>query len=219
MSIISEFKFFAFTFFNILPFVITTFFLISSIISSTTSGFFVLVGIILSSIITILVSKTDFVLNGVYNSKVSTLYENLPQNIQNFVTGETLNSNKDKVIKSLKHCNVFTLGMSPISYLPLSTHIFWFIFGYFLYVLFINNILANNWFLLTSLSALLFFDAFYKRDACVGNFIFLPIFIGLLSGIAWAFFLPQKSHMVPSLSTQSQCSANKTRFNCKIKRF
>lgn len=217
MSIFSLFKSFAFTFSFIFPFIITTFFLISSLLSSSATGFFVLIGILLSSVITIIVSKTDFILNGIYDGKVKDLYNNLPDNIKNFNTGE-LNPNKDKIIKSLKHCNVFSLGETPLSYLPLSTHIYWFIFGYFVYVMFINNVLAKNWFLLMSLSGLLIVDGYYRRDACVGNYVVFPMIIGLLSGIGWALTIGPKNHMIPSVSQKTQCSAQQSRFNCRIKR-
>jgi hypothetical protein len=211
-------KSFFFTFAIILPFIITAFFFISSLISSSTTGIFVLIGILLSSIITIITSKTEFLLNGIYDGKVKELYDHLPENIKNFTTGEIVGSNKDKIIKSLKHCNVFTLGESPISYLPLSTHIYSFIFGYFVYVMSINNVLAKNWFLILSLSVILVVDGYYRRDACVGNYIAIPIIIGLLSGIGWAILIGSKNHMIPSVSQQNQCSAQKSRFNCRIKR-
>jgi hypothetical protein len=219
MSIAEEFKKFAFTVYRILPFIVVSFFFISAILSGDLSGFLILVGIILSSVITIIVSKTEYFLSGIFSEKTSSLYDNLPEDIKNFTTGETDNtSNKAKIIKSLKHCNMFSLGESPVSYLPLSTHAYWFLFGYFIYVMKINNVLTKNWFLMLLMSCLLFVDGYYNRDACVGNYILAPIAIGMISGVCWALIIGPKNHMIPMLSKNSQCSAQASKYNCRIKR-
>jgi hypothetical protein len=219
MTIAGDFKYLLFTIYRILPFVVVAFFFISAIISGDLSGFLILVGIILSSVITIVVSKTQYLMDGIFNEKINGLYDNLPQNIKDFATGETPNdSNKAKIIKSLKHCNVFSLGESPLSYLPLSTHTYWFVFGYFVFVMATNNVLAKNWFLLLTMVVTLFVDAYYNRDACVGNYIVAPILIGLISGISWALIVGPKNHMIPMVSKSSQCGAQKSKFSCRIKR-
>jgi hypothetical protein len=203
MTLADDFKHLSFIGYRILPFVIICYFFISAILSGDLSGFLILVGIVLSSIITIIVSKSQIVIDNLFN--MSEL-----QNIDN----SNLEPLKDKLTK----CNFITLGNSPLSFLPLSTHIYWFLFSYFLYVMGINNVLARNWFLLLLMSVLLAFDSYYNINACVGNLIAIPVIIGAAAGIGWAVIVGPKNHMIPLLSTKNQCSAQTSRYNCRIKR-
>ena len=218
--IIDEFRNFSFTIYRILPFIVVAFFFISSILSGDVSGFLILVGVILSSVITLLASKTQYVLNEIYENKIKELWSKIPES-----TNRTANLNDDssenrqkKIIYSLKYCNQFVLGKNPVSYLPLSTHIYWFLSAYFVYVMSINDVLARNWFLLLSMSVLLFIDGYYNNTACVGNFIAIPAIIGAVSGIIWAVIVGPKNHMIPLLSKKNQCGAQTSRYSCRIKR-
>jgi hypothetical protein len=82
----------------------------------------------------------------------------------------------------------------------------------------INDVLARNWFLLLSMSVLLFIDGYYNNTACVGNFIAIPAIIGAVSGIIWAVIVGPKNHMIPLLSKKNQCGAQTSRYSCRIKR-
>jgi len=218
--IIDEFRNFSFTIYRILPFIVVAFFFISSILSGDVSGFLILVGVILSSVITLLASKTQYVLNEIYENKIKDLWDKLPEsnktNDKN--DGSDNKSKQERIIDSLKYCNQFVLGKTPVSYLPLSTHIYWFLSAYFVYVMSINNVLARNWFLLLSMSVLLFIDGYYNNTACVGNFIAIPAIIGAVTGVIWAVIVGPKNHMIPLLSTKNQCSAQTSRYSCRIKR-
>jgi hypothetical protein len=217
--IIDEFRNFSFTIYRILPFIVVAFFFISSILSGDVSGFLILVGVILSSVITLLASKTQYVLNEIYEKKIKDLWDKLPETNKtadkNVVSPD---NNKKKIIDSLKYCNQFVLGKNPLSYLPLSTHIYWFLSAYFVYVMSINNVLARNWFLLLSMSVLLVIDGYYNNTACVGSFIAIPAIIGAVTGVIWAVIVGPKNHMIPLLSQKSQCSAQTSRYSCRIKR-
>ena len=218
--IIDDFRNFSFTIYRILPFIVVAFFFISSILSGDVSGFLILVGVILSSVIKLLASKTQYVLNEIYEKKIKELWDKLPEStiktaVQNVVSPD---NNKKKIIDSLKYCNQIVLGNNPLSYLPLSTHIYWFLSAYFVYVMSINNVLARNWFLLLSMSVLLFIDGYYNNTACVGNFIAIPAIIGAVTGVIWAVIVGPKNHMIPLLSTKNQCSAQTSRYSCRIKR-
>ena len=64
MTLVEDFKHLSFVGYRILPFVIICYFFISAILSGDLSGFLILVGIVLSSIITIIVSKSQFIFDG-----------------------------------------------------------------------------------------------------------------------------------------------------------
>lgn len=213
-AFVSESRMFLFTIYRILPFIIVAYFFISAIFSGDVSGFLILVGILLSSIVTILASRTQYFMNGIYNNKIETSWNNIPDSKK--TTGTT--DPKQKIIDSLKYCNWFTIGNNPISYLPLSTHIYWFLYSYFFYVMGINDVLAKNWFLLLVMSGLLFVDGYYNREACIGNYVIVPILFGIISGVSWAVIVGPKNHMIPLLSQKTQCSAQTSRYNCRIKR-
>lgn len=219
-TIIDEFRNFSFTIYRILPFIVVAFFFISSILSGDVSGFLILVGVILSSVITLLASKTQYVLNEIYENKIKELWSKIPEshNRTAIVNDDSSENRQKKIIDSLKYCNQFVLGKNPVSYLPLSTHIYWFLSAYFVYVMSINDVLARNWFLLLSMSVLLFIDGYYNNTACVGNFIAIPAIIGAVSGIIWAVIVGPKNHMIPLLSKKNQCSAQTSRYSCRIKR-
>ena len=70
-AFVSESRMFLFTIYRILPFIIVAYFFISAIFSGDVSGFLILVGILLSSIVTILASRTQFFMNGIYNNKIN----------------------------------------------------------------------------------------------------------------------------------------------------
>lgn len=218
-TIIDEARNISFTIYRILPFIVVAFFFISSILSGDVSGFLILVGVILSSVITILASKSQYLLTSIYDSKIKDLWDKIPAAKK--TTGNTGLTDADKqqrITESIKYCNWFTLGNSPLSYLPLSTHIYWFLSAYFFYVISINGVLAKNWFLLLTMSVLLYVDGYYNREACIGNYIIVPIIIGIVSGVSWAAIIGPKNHMIPLLSKKSQCSAQQSRYSCRIKR-
>lgn len=217
--IIDEFRNFSFTIYRILPFIVVAFFFISSILSGDVSGFLILVGVILSCVITLLASKTQYVLNEIYEKKIKELWSKIPESEKDTTNdGSTDLKKQERIIDSLKYCNQFVLGKNPVSYLPLSTHIYWFLSAYFVYVMSINDVLARNWFLLLSMSVLLFIDGYYNNTACVGNFIAIPAIIGAVTGVIWAVIVGPKNHMIPLLSTKNQCSAQTSRYSCRIKR-
>lgn len=203
MPLAKDFRNISFITYRILPFIIVAYFFISSILSGDLSGFLILVGIVLSSLITIIISKSQYIIDNIFG---------LQQNMQGSPISETT------IAESLAKCNLITIGETPLSYLPLSTHTYFFLFGYFVYVMSINLVLARNWFLLLIMSFLLFVDGYYNYSACVGKMVLVPIIIGAVSGVSWAAIIGPKNHMIPLLSKKSQCSAHQSRYSCRIKR-
>jgi hypothetical protein len=206
MALTEDFRHFLFIIYRILPFVVVAYFFITAILSGDLSGFLILVGLILFSIITILVSKTEYMIDLIFNNYNSNNTTNTIDGKMNFISTK------------LSQCNFITLGGSPLSYLPLSTYTYWFLFGYFVYVMNLNNVLAKNWGLMLVMTILLFIDGYYNFSACVGSYIWIPSLIGVLSGVFWANIIGAKNHMIPMLSRKSQCSAQASRYSCRIKR-
>jgi hypothetical protein len=205
MTLAKDFRNISFITYRILPFIIVAYFFISSILSGDLSGFLILVGIILSSLITIIVSKSQYIIDNIFGFQIS-------------VSSLTASASETTIAESLAKCNFITIGETPLSYLPLSTHIYFFLFGYFCYVIGVNGVFARNWFLILIMSILLSLDGYYNFNACVGNLVLVPIIIGVISGVGWAVIVGPKNHMIPLISTKSQCSAQQSRYSCRIKR-
>ena len=124
-----DFKEFLFLIYQIMPFIIVAFLIISSLFSGELSGFLVLVGLIISSFITIGISKF----------------------LDNPTNTAVLNVNE-----------ILIFNNSPLSNLPLSTHTFAFIFGYFIYVIVTNKVVYQNGLLITMVTLLVAIDIMYK---------------------------------------------------------
>ena len=179
----------AFITYRMMPFIMVSFLVIQSLFSNDLSGFFILVGLLLSSIITIFISRAQFVTNsGVIDSDM------------------------------LRRCNLITLGNQVLSYLPLSTHTFAYIFAYFVYVTVYNKIAKNNFLLLFILALILGIDIAFNFSNCAKYFVLIPLLVGGLSGVVWAATIGPQNHMVPKKDDQKSCSVNKNVYNCRIKR-
>lgn len=184
-----EIKELLFLIYRMMPFIVVAFLVITSLFSGELSGFLVLVGILISSLATMGFSNFSFVKD----------YW------------------KDKTDKLLE-CNVLTINGGPLSYLPLSTHIFAFVFAYFLYTTATNKVLTQNGLLVSLLGFLVFYDIFYNFNSCVGGYVFLPLIIGIISGILWAIIVGKKNQMIPQQDLASKCEVSKGMYRCKIKR-
>lgn len=179
-----DFKEFLFLIYQIMPFIIVAFLIISSLFSGELSGFLVLVGLIISSFITIGISKF----------------------LDNPTNTTVLNVNE-----------ILIFNNSPLSNLPLSTHTFAFIFGYFIYVIVTNKVVYQNGLLITMVTLLVAIDIMYKYLNQVQN-VSIPLLIGIFSGVIWAVMIGKKNQMIPQEDPASKCSVTKGLYKCKIKR-
>jgi len=182
---IMEFKDLLFLIYRMMPFIMVAFLVISSLFSGELSGFLVLVGLIISSMITIGISKMDFV---------------------------QLNPNV------LNQCSLLTLNDTVLSNLPLSTHTFAFIFGYFIYVIVTNKLVVKNALLIAMLTVLVFVDVMYNFNSCAQQFVVIPLIVGVFSGVIWALMIGKQNQMMPQADSASKCSVTKGLYKCKIKR-
>ena len=173
--------------YRIMPFVMVSFLVISSLFSGDLSGFWVLVGLLLSALITIGISKTEFITN-------------------------SIDSNL------LQKCNLITIGSQILSNLPLSTHIFSFVFSYFLYVTKVNELATKNALLLFLLAVILTIDVVFNYYNCAKIYVLIPLIIGAISGTIWAAILGKDNQMIPKMSKNDKCEVNNLKFNCRIKK-
>ena len=169
-----------------MPFMLVAFLVISSLFSGELSGFLLLVGIMLSSLITIGVSHMPFVKE----------------------VWQTENSN---MMQKMAECSLITMNDTVLSYLPLSTHTFSFIFGYFIYVIVTNKLVVKNALLIAMVTILVFIDIAYNFNSCAGQFVIIPLIIGVFSGMIWAVILGKKNQMIPQEDGASKCSVTKGR--------
>lgn len=104
-----------------------------------------------------------------------------------------------------------------ISNLPLSTHTFAYMLGYFVYVIVKNDVVSSNGLLISALTLILVGDLGYQL-ANANNYAIIPAIIGTLLGVAWAAMLPKTAQMVPQSYEQSKCNVKKGIYRCRIRR-
>jgi hypothetical protein len=184
-----------FLIYRMMPFIIVAFLVISSLFSGDFSGFLLLVGIMISSLITIAVSS--FVVKGI-EAKDPDIMNNWYNDLHN--------------------CNILTINETVLSFLPLSTHTFAFIFGYFIYVIVTNKLVIKNALLIAMVTILVFIDVLYNFNSCAKGYVLLPLIIGVFSGVIWALMIGKKNQMIPQEDGASKCNVTKGLYKCKIKR-
>jgi hypothetical protein len=178
-----------------MPFMIVSFLVISSLFSGELSGFLLLVGIMISSLITIGVSHMDFI-----------------KELWNPSSGP--NGEMEKMVE----CSLLTINNSVLSYLPLSTHTIAFIFGYFIYTIVTNKLVVKNALFIAIITILVFIDMVYNFNSCAKEYVIIPLIIGIFSGVLWAVIIGKKNQMIPQEDGASKCSVSKGLYKCKIKR-
>jgi hypothetical protein len=187
-----EFKELLFLIYRMMPFIIVAFLVISSLFSGELSGFLLLVGIMISSLITM--GASHFVKKSFNEDELKKFNEKLLQ------------------------CSILTLNNEVLSFLPLSTHTFAFIFGYFIYVIVTNKLVVKNALLIAMVTILVFIDVLYNFNSCAEQYVLIPLIIGVFSGVIWAVMLGTKNQMIPQEDGASKCNVTKGLYKCKIKR-
>jgi hypothetical protein len=184
-----DFKELFFLIYRMMPFIIVSYLVISSLFSGELSGFLLLVGIMMSSLITIGVSQMEFITQGIKDAGIN-----------------------------MSECSLLTLNDKPLSNLPLSSHTFAFIFGYFIFVIVTNKLVVKNALLISIVTILVFIDMVYNFNSCAQQFVLIPLIIGVFSGVLWAIIIGKKNQMIPQEDSASKCSVTKGMYKCKIKR-
>jgi hypothetical protein len=189
--------------YKILPFILVSYFIISSFLGNDFSGFLIFLGILMSSFVTIIIGGI---------SPVKSMLEK--------AIGQTQNGNID--VNKINEYKILKFGDSgnPLTLFPLGTNTFGFILGYFLMVLSMNsskssNQFSKNWLLLLILSLLLAFDI-STNFKYIGGLVIVPVAIGIMMGLVWAIIIGKKNHMVPKKAT-TKCSMNTSKkYKCVL---
>ena len=181
--------------YRIMPFIMVSFLVISSLFTGELSGLLVLVGLLLTSMITIGISQMPFIKSRYHGD-----------------------ASEASAYTLLKQCNLITMDNQLLSYLPLSTHTIAYIFGYFIYVIVTNRLSQSNGGIIAILTILLAIDIVYNFKNCAGEFVFIPLIIGLLGGVTWGVIVGKKNQMIPKSEGSSKCSVTKGLYKCKIKK-
>ena len=168
--------------YKIMPFIMVAYLLITSIFASSFAGLMALVGLLITTIITIMVSR---------------FIPNLSQTPSD---------------------TILTFEGWKISNLPLSTHTFAYMLGYFVYVIVKNDMVSSNALLISALTLILVGDLTFQLKNSSNGYVIIPAIIGSLLGWAWAAMLPKKTQMVPQSYEQSKCNVKKGIYRCRIRR-
>ena len=188
--------------YKILPFILVSYFIISSLLGNDFSGFLVFLGILLSSFVTFIVGEIPFIRTMLENSLGKPSDPNYVNKI-----------NEYKILKFGESGNPYTL-------FPLGTNTFSFILGYFLMVLSMSgrkssNQFSENWILISVLSALSAFDV-STNFKYIGGLVIFPVGIGMIMGAIWAIMIGKKNHMIPKKAT-TKCSMNASKkYKCVL---
>ena len=189
--------------YKILPFILVSYFIISSFLGNDFSGFLIFLGILMSSFMTIIIGGI---------SPVKSMLEK--------AIGKTENGNID--VNKINEYKILKFGDNgnPLTLFPLGTNTFGFILGYFLMVLSMNsskssNLFNSNWLLLLILSLLLAFDI-STNFKYIGGLVIVPVAIGIIMGLVWAIIIGKKNHMVPKKAT-TKCSMDTSKkYKCVL---
>lgn len=188
--------------YKILPFILVSYFIISSFLGNDFSGFLIFLGILMSSFVTIViggVSPIKLMLEKSIGDPTDVKYAN--------------RINEYKILK-------FGEIGNPLTLFPLGTNTFGFILGYFLMVLSMSsskssNPFQSNWLLLLILSLLLAFDIKTNYNY-IGGLVIIPAAIGIIMGILWAIMIGKKNHMIPKKVNTSCAIDTSKNYKCVL---
>ena len=197
---------------RIAPFAIVSYFLISGIFAGDFKQFFVFLGLLLSAAITIVISKL----------------------MENYIYP---GQNANDIIANIASYNIFYLGSTPMSYVPLSINIYVFLLCYYLYILFSydktigedtknrksenkkqREILGRgNAPLLTILCLFIVIEVIYLWNTFKNPIaISLPILIGVISGTIWPMIIGRPNWAMPLKELSSKCNLTDINYSCKL---
>lgn len=186
--------------FRLAPFILVSFFSISSILNQDFKGLIYLSGLLLTSFIAILIGNTASDYFDYSNDSQDDIYENVT-----------------------KTCNLLTLTDSgPISKIPLSLIVFAYTFAYLGTIIIQYNLVNQNIPVFIIFSVLIIADGWW----IISNGCFKPLslliglFLGISCGIIWAKFIDSlkvtKLQYYNGLSNKEFCSIpSKQTFKCK----
>lgn len=188
--------------FRLAPFILVSFFSLSSIFNQDFKGLIYLSGLLITCFVTIIVSNTNasYFTNIQSNVNVDNLYE-----------------------ETTKVCNLLTLSKSgPISKIPLSQIVFTFTFFYLLTPIVKYRLVSQNIPTLVIFPILITSDIMwnYSNECTTAFASFVAIILGGLCGFLWSLFIESTKlsslQYFNGISNKQTCSApSKQVFRCK----
>jgi len=183
--------------FRIAPFILMSYLCLYSLFNREIKGLVLLSGLLLSSFLTVLVSKT-----GAFN------FGTIEQTEQN---------------TPLQTCNILTMGKSgPVSQIPLSLHTYSFLCSYFIMCIIYNFVISENLLTIIVFVVLILADSvFLSRNKCSTSFSLIMSFIlGSIFGITWFYLVGSTRN--PELqffngkTSQETCNKTDREFSCEL---
>lgn len=186
--------------FRLAPFILVSFFSLSSLLNQDFKGLIYLCGLLITSFIAIIFGSTFKQYVNSRDYEKDDIYENVT-----------------------KTCNLLTLSESgPISNIPLSLIVFSYTFAYLGTIIIKYKLIKQNIPVFVIFSLLIVSDIFWiTSNECFKPLsILASISIGVLCGIAWAYFIDStkvtKLQYYNGLSNKEFCSVpSKQTFKCK----
>lgn len=187
--------------FRLAPFILVSFFSISSILNQDYKGFIYLTGLLLTSVCAIIIGYTFKNYLNATNYDESDIYENIT-----------------------KTCHLLTLtDNGPISNVPLSLIVFCYTFAYLGTIIVKYNLINQNIPVFIIFSLLISADIYWNiLNGCFKPLSLLAsVVIGTGCGIAWAYFIDSmkvtKLQYFNGLSNKEFCSVpSKQTFKCRV---
>ena len=199
MAIPIDFTSIAYISFRLAPFILVSFFSLSSIFNQDLKGIIYLAGLLIACFVSITVSQSN---NSFYNQHANS------------------GTNDEMDI-----CHTLTLsGAAPISNIPLSIIVFVYTFAYLLYVIIKYQLMKQNMPTLIFFPALVIADILWnkKNDCANVQAIVAGIVIGGAVGGLWAYMVDSlkltKMQYMTGMGNAETCSVSKQKFKCTVRR-
>lgn len=190
-----DFTSLAYMSFRLAPFILVSFFSLSSVFNQDLKGIVYLAGLLMACIVAVMTSNST----------------------DKFDVASNIINDPDR----LDTCHLLTLsGTAPISKLPLSCIVFTYTFAYLLYVLIKYKLLSQNVPTLLFFPALIFADIIwnYSNGCASTTAVIASIIIGITVGIIWASIIDSlkitKLQYMNGIGNNQTCSISKQKFKC-----
>ena len=169
-------------FFRLAPFLIVSYFTLSSIFNQDFRGFVYLVGLLIACVLCIMIGK---VMPNPWDGK-----------------------SPDVISK----CSALTLGKSqPLSNLPLSQTVFGYTLAYLSYFIKINSVQKNNISFFIFMSIVIVADLIWNAQTSCNDYKYLglALLLGGAVGVGWAAFIEMQAPKVAYISGSDQDTCTK----------
>jgi len=188
--------------FRLAPFILVSYFTLSSLFNRDFKGIMYLAGLLLTSFVSVLIGNT-----------LPGLFETIPEGSSDIYENIT------------KVCNLMTISKSgPLSNLPLSLVVFSYTFGYLLFPIYWYKVVTQNLPTIIVFPIIIASDMIWQQtNGCARIWsIIASIILGGLAGIGWAAFIDRMKitslQYFNGISNKESCSVpSKQMFKCTVK--